>query len=200
MEQEVARSAAGRSKFITAMGWMRRTGMLYIIAAMMMASCKSCNCVSAGCSIPALNQFICHIWRVVTGCNEVCVIRLQLVDKNGNKLTNVRSSSFARVKIHNSNNVNDVYFSGRINFDANGLSPELRLNRCVNPCSLDFSKLPFGIALGGFDILTTGYGCPPGFCRFWDLPGSGSSITPTYGGNCVITFKIQLAQGDCEPC
>lgn len=197
MELETTGSATSRSKFTTTMGWMRRTGMLYVVVAILMASCKSCNC--SGCSFDFINQFICQVWKKVTGCNQICQMRLQLVDQNGNNLTNVNSGSFARIKIHNANNVNDVFFSGRANFDANGMSQVLQLNRCVDPCTFNFAGNPFGFALGGFDILTRGHGCPAGECRFWDLSSSGSNITPSHQG-CVLVLKIKLTPGGCEPC
>lgn len=198
MEQEATGSAAGRSKLADAMGWMRRSGTLYVLLAILMASCKSCNC--DGCK-ERINRFFCNVWNNNFGCGQICKVRYQLVDQNGNNVTGVTANSFAILQVNHANNASDIYFSGNVTFDGNGSSPVLPLhnNRCFNPCNSDVAGTPLAFTIFGFTIKSTGNGCPAGQCRYWGF----SSMSGDLGfaiENCVIVVKVRVVPGPCGPC
>jgi len=199
MEQEATRSATDRSKLVSVMGKMRRTGTLYILLAILMASCKSCSCSGCNVSFDWINQFICQFWKAATGCNQVCQMRIQLVDQNGANLTNVRPGSFTMLQINSGSNPGLVFFSGQANYDANGLSQILQLQRCVDPCNFNFAGNPFAFSVFGFTIRTSGSGCPAGQCRFWGASTAGGNITASRQG-CVLILRVPVTQGPCGPC
>lgn len=198
MEQKARGPADGRSKLVDAMGWMRRSGMLYVILLALMASCKSCVCESCKKKV---NEYFCNQWVKQHGCTTVCQVRYQLIDQNGNNLTNVTSSSQMPLQISNANNSSEIFFSSVVTFDANGSSGVLPLkdNRCIDPCVYDLAGNPFSFSAAGI-IKTNDPTCDPGKCRYWGVSSNSSDIGFGFEG-CVVVVKIRLVpMQSCLPC
>jgi len=198
MEQEATRPAAGRSKLTDTMGWMRRSGALYVLLAILMASCKSCSC--DGCE-REVAEYFCNQWVKQNGCTQICQLRYQLIDKDGNNLSNVNSSSIMPLQISNSNNSSEIFFSSVVTFDANGSSGVLPLkdNRCIDPCVYDMTGNPFAFSAAGV-VKTNDPSCPAGQCRFWGVSSNSSDISFGFEG-CVVVVKIRLVpMQTCLPC
>jgi hypothetical protein len=195
MEQETTSPARGRSRLVDAMGWMRRSGMLYIILAFTMASCKSCDC--SGCK-DQVNRFICQVWQKTFGCGQICTAKLRLVDEHGNQLTNMRPDAFVILKVTSATNSSDVLFSGNVHINADGTSDVLQLRHCVDPCNTDLAGNPFSFAIFGFLLKSADPACTPD-CRYWGVSSGGSDIN--FGvQNCVLIVNARVVSGMCGPC
>lgn len=198
MEQEEKRSAAGESGFMRTMGRMRRTGIFYVLLAILMASCKSCSC--DGCE-EEVEEYFCNQWVKNTGCHQICEVRYQLIDQNGNNLTNVHSSTLLPIEIKNTTGTK-TYFSKAVSFDANGSSGNQGLTSgCINPCDEDMSGNPFNITAAGL-VKVVDPSCPPtlGGCRFWGMSGGSGDVSYGFEG-CVVVVKIRVVPMNiCGPC
>jgi hypothetical protein len=176
--------------------WLKRTGMIYALAAAFMASCTAVGCPGCnGC------QWLCRTWNKVFACTQICSAKIQFVNQdNGQNLSGVHDDAFVILRLRNTVTGQQI-FSGRLNIHADGTTDEFQLDRCYNPCGDNLDTGQWALEIFGWNIPADDPSCGFGDCRLWGVGSGGSIVAVGWDdASCTPVVHFTLVPGPCGPC